>query len=235
MTKPKEVQTLKKKDVPITPSGRFKCPLCPKSYKTFSGVRRHHIHQHATENPEPIGRPSKYDPKYIDQMYKYFGGELTQKVDTESVEYIGKGKKNKKIITRTEILPRDLPTFEMFAHKIGVHYRTLHEWSQPDNKEKYPGFLKAFEDCKSLQKDFLIQNGLHGRYNPNFSKFVGINVTDMVDRKVTEHTGKGGKAIDLNVSNETVSQVMDAFTKVLEQKYGPKEPTIKKQSNPSTE
>lgn len=215
MTETQEVQVqLKKKDVKLTRTGRFKCPICIRSYKTFAGVRRHYNHQHLNLVPEPIGRPTKYTPELIPKMIKFFGAELVQVVDREYVDKKGEKK------TLVEIVPRELPTFEMFAHKNDLTVTRLKEWQKEENVEKYPGFRAAYEHCKALQKDFLVQNTLLGRYNQHFAKFVAINITDMRDKKVTEVGGIPGQPIELMaIPDERRRKVLEAFDEAVEKTY----------------
>ena len=110
------------------------------------------------------GRPSKYKPKYCKQIIKFFDREL---VDAETFE------------------PCRLPTYEKFAFSIGVHRDTLHEWCK-----KHPKFSDAYNQCKGLQKNIIIQHGLRGVFNPGFAIFVAKNVTDMRDKVEVNQTSE---------------------------------------------
>ena len=74
-----------------------------------------------------------------------------------------------------------LPTFYGFASSIGVNVSTVRGWASEENKKRCPGFAEAYEEAKEAQKDFIIQNGLIGAYNPAFAIFVAKNITDMKD------------------------------------------------------
>lgn len=114
------------------------------------------------------GAPTKYDPKYCEEMISYFN-TAPNKLLTES------GK----------LVPNELPTLRKFAKKIGVDKKTLLNWAEV-NKE----FFHALEACKEAYKEFLIENGLLGLYNSAFAVFVAKNTTDMKDKVETEHSGE---------------------------------------------
>jgi hypothetical protein len=76
-----------------------------------------------------------------------------------------------------------LPTLVGFAKHIKVAIRTVYNWADENTGSFQVEFLHAFKQAKLLQKDFLIQNGLQGLYNPIFSKFTAINITDMRDQQ----------------------------------------------------
>jgi hypothetical protein len=108
------------------------------------------------------GRPSKYDPKYCDQIVKFFKA-------VPSDEELAYRKENKQII--------NFPTFEAFAVSIDVVMSTLLEWCKAHEE-----FSISYEKCKYLQKDFLNKAGLNELFNAGYSKFMAINCTDMRDK-----------------------------------------------------
>lgn len=87
------------------------------------------------------GEPSHYNPEIIGLMYKYFSK------DPWEMHYTDKG--------TAQMIPKDkMPTFGRFASIIGFSPRTFEDW-----KKKYPEFAAAYEDCKELQKAFILESG----------------------------------------------------------------------------
>lgn len=136
----------------------------------------------------PAGRPSKYKDKYVKEMLDFFAIEPFQKVMIEEEHReSSKGTKTDKIKWKT--VAAKLPMFETFARRVGVAYTTLLAWSEAVAKDdsgketgwKYPDFHKAYNACKLMQKEFLIQNGLAGHYPPASFIFVAKNITDLQD------------------------------------------------------
>lgn len=107
------------------------------------------------------GRPSKYDPKYCDQMIDYF--------DKPAVDEKGKA--------------RDPIYISAFAREIGVHIDTMLEWAK-----KHPEFKKAYRTAKQLQMEMIITNALQNRYNASFAWRAMMNMHGWRDRSDNEHT-----------------------------------------------
>jgi hypothetical protein len=129
----------------------------------------------------------KYRPEYCQKLIEFFSTPLfTEKERTYTT-------KNGTVKTETYQVPNRLPMFEVFAHEVAnVSRVTLWRWT-----DAYPEFAEAWERAQELQKNFLIQNGISGLYNPVFTQFVAKNITDMKDRQ--EVTGADGGAIAFTV------------------------------------
>lgn len=138
----------------------------------------------------PGGRPSKYKPEFIPQMIDFFSIEPSRMEEGHMGAMVER--------------PNRLPTFERFASNIDVTVDTLLNWNK-----SFPEFLGAYKKCKQMQKDFMVQNGMSGLFNAAFTKFVAINITDMVDKsevdqnvnvvKLPEVTLDDGKPLKLNI------------------------------------
>lgn len=124
---------------------------------------------------QQVGRPTKYDPKYCNELVFYFETEPNYEKELEHYDKEGKVK-----WIDYKLFANPLPTFQGFARKIGVHFDTLNAWVH-----KHKEFSDAYKKAKELQKWFLIENGLNGLYNPTFAIFTAKNITDM--RDVQEH------------------------------------------------
>lgn len=130
--------------------------------------------------PNPIGRPSKYDPKYCDELIEYFDREPYKEVMRQVVTKSGD------VIEVPTIEPNDFPTLAGFAIKIGVASSTLREW-----RDQFPDFSAAYKRCIDFQEHFLVTNGLHGRVNTAFGIFTAKNVLkwrDKTDEEIEAQT-----------------------------------------------
>jgi len=142
----------------------------------------------------PGGRPSEYKKIYCSQLKKFFS-----KKRFEIIKVVTTGKNNYRKEEQKR-LASELPTFEVFAEKIGISRDTLYEWGK-----KHKEFSDTMEDCRGIQKDFLIQNGLLGLYSSNFAIFVATNLTELKHKQEIDHTSKGEK---LGYSEEQINAII---------------------------
>ena len=92
----------------------------------------------------------------------------------------------------SEIKAGRLPFFSRFARTIAnVCEDTAIEWTK-----KHPEFSEAYKKAKDVQKEFLIESALTGKFDRTFSIFTAKNITDMRDKHETDITS-GGKPIPL--------------------------------------
>ena len=94
----------------------------------------------------------------------------------------------------------EYPMFEGYAAELRVTMETLNEWCA-----KYPCFLTAYKICKQKQENFLGKNGLKGRIDTNFSKFIMNVYHNKTEKKESDVNLKGGA--DFSVSIEVVDKV----------------------------
>lgn len=126
-----------------------------------------------------VGRPTKYDPKYCDEIIKFFDIDAyRQEIQT----YFYKNGESKE--TPIEIA-NTLPLFERFAAKIGVHRDTLQEWCK-----KHPEFSVAYNKAKDLQHAILVECGLKGLYNGPVAIFTMKNILGWRDKQDVTTDGK---------------------------------------------
>jgi hypothetical protein len=128
------------------------------------------------EEKRKEGRPTKYKKEYCDEIITFFDRELYHK---ELIEVKVKGGGTKEEFRE---VPNDIAFFSEFARKIGVTTSSLDRWVH-----KYPEFRDAYKKAQQIQKEFLIKNGLAGRYNPTFAIFTAKNITDMRDKQEVDH------------------------------------------------
>lgn len=133
-----------------------------------------------------LGAPTKYTEDVPQRMIDFFNVPLLK---IEKVEAMTKNG----VVSVNEIVANELPTIERFCADLMIHKSTLLEWVK-----KYPLLSDAYGIAKQCQKNHLLQNGLSGRYNSAFAKFISINCTDLVDKVVTEHQGN----IEINIDND---------------------------------
>lgn len=92
------------------------------------------------------------------------------------------------------------PMIEEWATKNGLAIRTVYEWMY--DEEKYPRFASTYAQCKEIQKQRLIQNGLADKYNAQIVKFMLVNNHGMKEKVDAEVKGSGGLTINIHeVSN----------------------------------
>ena len=149
------------------------------------------------------GRPTKFLPRYTEDIIKYFDIEPYKKeVMEHSKEYFKDGQL-KKESEKVRLLPNKMPTLYRFARKIGIDYATVYRWAEKGEEtdesgevltEKSKGFVefcKSYKAAKEIQKEFLISIGLAGAAPAPFAIFTAKNVTDMRDKQEQEVTHKG--------------------------------------------
>lgn len=116
------------------------------------------------------GRPTIYRPIYCKKLVEFFERPPTKVVKRQIMTKMG-------MRTEDVEVPNDLPTIEGFARAMGISVRVLYEWIKI-----YPEFMHAFMETRSLGKEFLVQNGLKGFYQPHIFQFIAKNYTDMRDK-----------------------------------------------------
>lgn len=121
----------------------------------------------------------KYRDEYCQMLLDYF--TLQERQIIYEKKYYKDG--TLQCETPKFILPPRLPTFELFAAKIGVVPNTLLNWC-----EKYPRFADAYALAKSMQLGIAKQGGAMKDYDGNFTKFLLVNDHGMSDKTTQEQT-----------------------------------------------
>lgn len=155
-----------------------------------------------------VGRPDKYKKKYSKMLIDWFSVDPVRMV-TETYTN-KKGESWEKEVEKA----CEFPTFEGFAHSIGVTDNTLQSWCNLKNEDgslRYPEFLRAYTRAKELQKRVLVENGMAGRYNTQFSIFIAKNVTNLRD-KVEAPTDADGNVVPYIAGFQLVEPTRDAKT-----------------------
>lgn len=187
------------------------------------------------------GRPTKFKPEYIDEMYKFFNIEPERREVIKSmVEYDEQGNERKRA-EEVKIMPARFPTLYSFARHIGVGTSFVTDWAErgvdkelekriqntADNgviskkdaqmRLDIKRFSDAYLDAKLAQKQFLIDNGLSGASNSFFTIFTAKNVTDMRDKIETEVSHRIVSPLLENMSIDTATQSLPSPQKRLEE------------------
>lgn len=80
------------------------------------------------------------------------------------------------------------PMIGEFARSIGVKVSKLKLWNRT-----IPEFAEAVEECNEIVKEFIVKNGLSGKYPSQFAIFAAKNLTDMKDKQIHEN-----RTVDIN-------------------------------------
>lgn len=137
-----------------------------------------------------------YKHEFCDEIVKFFDRPYTKITEVEGLP---------------KVIPNDFPTFERFAVNIGVTHATLCAWVK-----RFPAFADSYQQCKDIQRDFLISNGLKGIGSTVFTIFVAKALADLRDIShyasvnVNTHTNKldaPSKEILLDILKSTGREV----------------------------
>ena len=126
------------------------------------------------QKKKPRGRPTKYLPKYCQQIIDYFTVEpLDANGDAVAPPYI-----------------------QEFCLSIGINKSTLQEWVS-----KYPDFSNAYRIAKEKQRQLMVTLALQGHYNASFTWRAMMNMHGWRDKSDNVHTGKDGASLFPNLSD----------------------------------
>lgn len=106
------------------------------------------------------GRPTFYDPKYIDEVQVYLKGNRDEYITDGFKGEDGQETKVKRFVV-------NLPTRHSFALHVGVTRACINVWAK-----KYPEFDYALKAIDSEQERRLLESGLSGEYNSTIAKLV---------------------------------------------------------------
>lgn len=132
------------------------------------------------------GRPSAYDPKYIDMVDEY----LSTCGEEEDVFHktVGESSNSYERVWKVK-----LPKIEDFAMMIGVNKTTLYEW-----ENVHPQFSNALDKIRGKQHQMLIDGATSGRYNSTISKLI---LSSNHGYREKSDVTTDGKAINLSFDN----------------------------------
>lgn len=139
------------------------------------------------------GRPTVYDPRYVDELIDFFDVEPFREVTLPD----GKGGE------RVQTVPNKFPTLARFAANIGVTRETLWEWSTRVNENGelvFPDFSNAYKKAKEFQEACLVEGAIAGAFNPAFSIFTAKNVLGWRDNKDVTLANPPGETFKTDVT-----------------------------------
>ena len=139
----------------------------------------------------PAGAPTKYDPKYCQEILEFFNVEPVRQT-TKTITT-----KNGTTIEEEGYLANPMPFLVDFCDKIGITKRTLLNWT-----EKHEEFLHAYTRAKEYQERHLVNNALVGNYNAGFASLVAKNWLGWKEKSETDVTS-GGEKISVQVVDFT--------------------------------
>lgn len=122
------------------------------------------------KSSRPVGRPTQYDPSFVDKVDKY----LAENQDEWSEFHKTRGDKSD---SYEQVVKVKLPTREGFAQFIGKSTDAFLDWER-----EHPEFGGALRKIEMEQKQRLINEGLAGNYNPVIAKLLLSANHGMVDR-----------------------------------------------------
>lgn len=132
------------------------------------------------------GRPTIYSPELVDELIEWF-----HQTPWEEIELPHYGREGEIKWVDKKRMARALPTLQNFARDKKIAISTLYSWINPNSPVYKPEFMEAYTRvAKECQKEFLIQNGLQGIFNPIFTKFVAVNLTDMKEKQEIDLTSE---------------------------------------------
>lgn len=154
------------------------------------------------------GRKTVYDSSLVDKLVKFFCIEESPFREVE-----GKG--------GVQLIPRRMPTIERFAVMCGVTRQTLHDWATAKKKDSeellHPEFSYAYSRARDAQASFVIEGGVAGALQSNFSALFLKNFHGWQDK--TEQEVTQTSKIDLSlVDAELADAAAERKAKIEEMK-----------------
>ena len=143
----------------------------------------------------PGGRPTKYKSEYCEQLVEFMSREPYREVQDVFIDKNG----NERINTR--LVANDPPFITAFSRSIDVPTATLYEWGKV-----HPEFSSALIRARELQTEFIATNGMNGLFNPQFTKFAAVNMTDWRDKQETMIQGDKENPLQLESTMKIIHQ-----------------------------
>lgn len=124
------------------------------------------------------GRPTEYKSEYAEMLLEYFDKKPVIRDKEGNIESVS-----------------EFPTLAGFCRTIGVWPQRLSEWGA-----KHEELAEAIKMAKCIQEEFLITNGMMGRYEKAFCIFACKNVIGWRDKQ--EITGDIDATIKMVVDEQ---------------------------------
>lgn len=134
----------------------------------------------------PAGRPTKYDPKYAEEMVDYFENAPLFTEEWRVNPKTGEEYKVK--------LAARCPTIIRFAIKINVSHDSIVEW-----EKTYPEFSVAYKKAKLLQEEWLMNAAGMGFFVPSMGIMALKANHGWRDNQSVEMSGAGGDPLTVKI------------------------------------
>ena len=131
-----------------------------------------------TVNGRKNGRPTKYRPRFNEDIIAFFSTPYTFMKETSHCNKKG----NTWVSTEEKASP--LPTMVGFAAMLGVDAAKLRDWGQ-----RFPKFRQAFTRARQLYEARVADLAARGFLNPAFSIFLAKNTMNWSDKQEITHSG----------------------------------------------
>lgn len=118
----------------------------------------------------------EYTPEIGEKMLEFFTAAEPTRIVVDVMTW-----KNGEIREVEREVPNPPPSFSKFARSIGTTTYRLNQW-----KKQQPEFKEYYEECQQVIKEFIVENGLTGKYSGAFAIFAAKNLTDMKDKSIVE-------------------------------------------------
>lgn len=150
------------------------------------------------------GRPTKYRPKYCEQIISFFDREHTYEGEVTHTNKKGES------WTAYQTKANPVPLMCSFAHWLGVDVSTLNRWCND-----HPSFCKAVTHAQELQLLHLATITGMGLYNANWSVFMAKNISKWRDKKELEHSGNVDSTILYDKMTSKADEALNAKRAVM--------------------
>lgn len=91
------------------------------------------------------------------------------------------------------------PTLGGWAVENNVAVRTLNDWTNENSPRYRQEFATACAQCKEIQRNLLIKNGLLEAYSPRMVEFLLKNCHGMSDKVEQDIKGNGTFKVDIKI------------------------------------
>lgn len=148
-----------------------------------------------------IVKPGEYNPAYCEAMVDFFLATPITRTIVETMTW-----KNGEVREIEKEVANPPPMISEFARSIGVRVSKLKAW-----RKKHIEFAEAVDECQEIVKEFIIKNGLAGKYPTQFAIFAGKNLTDMKDKQIRENRNLDINKVLDQLEKGTAEDVHDGF------------------------
>lgn len=149
------------------------------------------------------GRKSLYDPKYCEEIIKFFDIEPYYEAVVKTIT-----KPSGEVIKEMGLRPNKLPLLSQFAHSINVSTDALNDWVKHHEE-----FSLSYKKAKQLQENLIIHMGMSRVTDCAFTIFTAHNITTLRNQPTTViDQSKHTHYTSVNVENLKENELVDLLT-----------------------